>query len=40
MPGDEKQVELDLPADKSTTSLNELKLVYEGWNVLSEGIKF
>jgi len=39
-PGDEKQVELDFGSAGNLNKLDEVKLVTEGWNILSEEIKF
>ena len=40
LPGDEKQVELDLTSVKGSVNRGELKLAVEGWNILPEEIKF
>ena len=40
LPGDAKQITLDLTLGNSSTGLNELRLVVEGWNVLPQEIKF
>jgi len=40
LPGDEKQIELDLTSSYISDSHKELKLVIEGWNVLTEEIKY
>jgi hypothetical protein len=40
LPGDKKQVEVNYKINKSTDSLNELKLAIEGWNIIPEEIKF
>jgi hypothetical protein len=40
LPGDTKQVELDLGSANNAKKLDELKLVTEGWNILSEEIRF
>lgn len=39
LPGDEKEVELDLTSVKNSESRDELKMVLEGWNVLPVEIK-
>jgi hypothetical protein len=40
MPGEEKDITLDLSAGKSSTGLNDLRLVIEGWNVPAFEVKF
>ncbi len=40
LPGEEKEILLDLSTGKATTGLNDLKLVIEGWNVPAQEIKF
>jgi hypothetical protein len=40
LPGDEKEIMLDLSTGKAVTGLNGLKLVIEGWNVPAQEIKF
>jgi hypothetical protein len=40
LPGDEKEITLDLSAGKAGGGLNDLRLVIEGWNVSPEEIKF
>ena len=39
LPGDEKQIGLDLTESNNRGSLDGLKLVVEGWNVLPAEIK-
>lgn len=39
LPGDEKQVELDLTESSSKGSSDDLRIVIEGWNMLPEEIK-
>jgi hypothetical protein len=40
LPGEEKEIMLDLSTGKAATGLNGLKLVIEGWNVPAQEIKF
>ena len=40
LPGDEKQIDLDLTSGYMSDKHEELKLVIEGWNVLTEEIKY
>lgn len=40
LPGEEKEILLDLSTGKAATGMNGLKLVIEGWNVPSQEIKF
>jgi mannosylglycoprotein endo-beta-mannosidase len=40
MPGDEKLVGLDLSGNNSKGSMDEIRLVVEGWNIISSEIKF
>jgi len=40
LPGETKEIALDLSAGKANGGLNDLKLVLEGWNVAQEEIKF
>ena len=40
LPGDEKQVEVDISMIKSSFKHDDLKLVMEGWNVLPFEIKW
>jgi len=40
LPGDEKQIGLDLTESNSQSSRDELRLVVEGWNILPIEIKF
>jgi len=40
LPGDKKQVDLDLSGSLRPVNLDELKLVVEGWNVLPKEIEF
>ena len=40
LPGDEKQIGLDLTESNNQSSRDELKLVVEGWNMLPVEIKF
>ena len=40
LPGDEKQIGLDLTESNNQSSQDELKLVIEGWNMLPVEIKF
>jgi hypothetical protein len=40
LPGEEKEIMLDLSTGKSATGLDGLKLVIEGWNVPAQEIKF
>ncbi len=38
LPGEEKEITIDLSNGKSTTGMNDLKLVIEGWNVAAKEI--
>lgn len=40
LPGAEKEIQLDLATGKSSSGMNDLKLVIEGWNVTQQEIKF
>jgi hypothetical protein len=40
LPGEAKEITLDLSAGKADGGLNDLRLVIEGWNVSPEEIKF
>jgi hypothetical protein len=39
LPGEEKEIMLDLSTGKAETGLDGLKLVIEGWNVSAQEIK-